>query len=156
MSLIHGSQGIMYFVHVLSPTFREDGIFSYPASVQAVTTIDAQITSLAPVLNSATVTGDIQVSSSASSVAIDMMEKNYGGSKYVFAVAMANSSTNGTFTVPENPTATVTVLGESRTIAMTNGKFQDSFAGYGVHLYQFNAGTSSAPAPPTNVRAVAQ
>jgi hypothetical protein len=156
MSLIHGSQGIMYFVHVLSPTFREDGIFNYPSSVQAVTSIDAQITSLAPVLNSATVTGDAQVSSSASGVTIDMMEKNFGGSKYVFAVARANSSTNGTFTVPGNPTATVTVLGESRTIAMTNGKFQDSFAAYAVHLYQFNSGSSAAPAPPTNVRAVAQ
>lgn len=156
MSLIHGSQGIMYFVHVLSPTFREDGIFSYPASVQAVTSIDAQITSLAPVLNSANVMGDIQVSSSASGVTIDSMEKNFGGSKYLFAVAMANNTTTGTFTVPGNPTATVTVLGESRTIAMNNGSFQDSFAGYGVHLYQFNSGTSSAPAPPTNVKAVAQ
>jgi hypothetical protein len=156
MSLIHGSQGIMYFVHVLSPTFREDGIFSYPASVQAVTAIDAQITSLAPVLNSSTVTGDAQVSSSTSGVALDMMEKNYGGSKYLFAVAMANSATVGTFTVPGSPTATVTVLGENRQIAMKNGQFQDNFAGYGVHLYQFSSGTSSAPAPPTNVRAVAQ
>ncbi len=156
MSLIHGSQGIMYFVHVLSPTFREDGIFSYPASVQAVTTIDAQITSLAPVLNSATVTNDAQVSSSLSGVAVDMMEKNYGGSKYLFAVAMANSSTVGTFTVPGSSTATVTVLGESRTIAMSNGQFKDNFAGYGVHLYQFNSGTSSAPTPPTNLKAVAQ
>jgi hypothetical protein len=85
-----------------------------------------------------------------------MMEKNYGGSKYVFAVAMANNSATGTFTVPGNPTATVTVLGESRTIAMTSGKFQDNFAGYGVHLYQFSSGSSSAPAPPTNVKAVAQ
>jgi hypothetical protein len=156
MSLIHGSQGIMYFVHVLSPTFREDGIFSYPASVQAVTSIDAQIASLAPVLNSATVTSDVQVSSSASGVTLDMMEKNYGGSKYVFAVAMANSSAVGTFTVPGNPTATVTVLGESRTIAMTNGQFQDSFPGYGVHLYQFSSATSAAPAAPTNLKAVAQ
>src|SRR4029077_16531025 len=70
MSLIHGSQGIIYFVHVLSPTFREDGIFSYPASVQAVTSIDAQITSLAPVLNSSTVTNDVHISSSASGVPI--------------------------------------------------------------------------------------
>jgi hypothetical protein len=156
MSLIHGSQGIMYFVHVISPTFREDGIFSYPASVQAVTSIDAQIAALAPVLNSSTVTNDVQVSSSASGVPVDLMEKNYGGSKYVFAVAMANSSTAGTFTVPGNPTATVTVLGESRQIAMTNGQFKDNFSGYGVHLYQFSSGTSTLPAAPTNVKAVAQ
>ena len=46
-----------------------------------------------------------------------MMEKNYGGSKYLFAVAMANSATVGTFTFPGGPTATITVLGESRQIA---------------------------------------
>lgn len=155
MSLIHGSQGIMYFVHVLSPSFREDGIFSYPASVQAVTSIDAQIASLAPVLNSSTVASDVQVSSSSSGVPLDMMEKNYGGSKYVFAVAMTNSSTVGTFTVPGSPTATVTVLGESRQIAMASGQFQDNFSGYQVHLYQFSSGTS-APAPPTNLKAVVQ
>jgi Cu/Zn superoxide dismutase len=84
------------------------------------------------------------------------MEKNYGGSKYVFAVAMANSSTVGTVTVPGNPSGTVTVIGESRQIAMTNGQFQDNFGSYGVHLYQFGAGTSSAPAPPTNLKAIAQ
>ena len=144
MSLIHGSRGIVYFVDLFSPNFVADGIFRYPTSVQAVTSVDAQITSLAPVLNSTTVTGDVQVSSSASGVAVDIMEKNYGGSKYVFAVAMANSFTTGTFTVPGNPTTTVAVLGESRRIAMTGGKFQDRFAGYGVHLYQFRSGTSSS------------
>jgi hypothetical protein len=156
MSLIHGSQGIMYFVHVLSPTFREDGIFNYPTSVQAVTSIDAQITSLAPVLNSATVTSDASVSSSSSGVPIDLMEKKYGGSTYLFTVARANGSTVGSFTVPGSPTSTVTVLGESRTIAMSNGQFQDSYAAYGVHLYQFGSSSSSAPAPPTNLKAVAQ
>jgi hypothetical protein len=156
MSLIHGSQGIMYFVHVLSPTFREDGIFNYPASVQAVTSVNAQITSLAPVLNSTTVSGDVLVSSSASGVPVDMMEKNYGGSKYVFTVARANGSTVGTFTVPGNPTGAVTVIGENRQIAMSNGQFHDNFTSYQVHLYQFGSGTSAAPAPPTNVKAVAQ
>jgi len=156
MSLIHGSQGIIYFMHVLSPTFREDGIFNYPASVAAVKSIDAQITSLAPALNSATITNDASVSSSASGVPIDMMEKNYGGSTYIFSVARANGSTVGSFTVPGGANASVTVLGESRQIAMSNGQFQDNFAAYGVHLYQLSSGTSATPAPPTNLRAVAQ
>jgi len=156
MSLIHGSQGIVYFVHVLSPKFREDGIFNYPESVQAVKSIDAQIASLAPVLNSPTVTGDVRVSSNSSGVPVDMMEKDYGGSKYVFSVARANSSTVATFTVTGNSTATVTVLGESRQIAMGNGQFQDSFSGYQVHLYQLSSGTSAAPAARTNVKPAGQ
>jgi hypothetical protein len=48
------------------------------------------------------------------------------------------------------------VIGENRQIAMTNGQFHDSFSAYQVHLYQFAGGTSAAPAPPTNVKAVAQ
>jgi hypothetical protein len=39
---------------------------------------------------------------------------------------------------------------------MANGQFQDNFSAYGVHLYQFSSGTSSAPAAPTNLKAVAQ
>jgi len=156
MSLIHGSQGIVYFVHVLSPKFREDGIFNYPESVQAVKSIDAQIASLAPVLNSPTVTGDVQVSSSSSNVPIDAVEKNYGGSKYLFSAARTNSSTVGTFTVPGNAAATVTVLGENREIAMANGQFHDSFTGYQVHLYKISSGASSAPVPQTNRKAGAQ
>ena len=153
MSLIHGSQGIMYFVHQFSPTFREDGIFNYPTLVQAVTSINAQITSLAPVLNSPTITNDVQDASNPSSVPVDMMEKQYGGSTYVFAVAMRNSSTTATFTVPGNPSGTITVLGENRQFTMTNGQFQDSFGGYAVHQYQFSS-VSAGPAPPTSLKAV--
>src|SRR4029077_15179069 len=150
MSLIHGSQGIVYFVHVLSPKFREDGIFNYPDSVEAVKSVDAQIASLAAVLNSPSVTGDVRVSSDSWGVPVDILEKDFGGSKYVFSVARANKSTVATFTVPGNSTATVTVLGENRQIAMGNGEFHDSFSGYQVHLYQLNSGTSAAPTPRTN------
>jgi hypothetical protein len=43
--------------------------------------------------------------------------------------------------------ATVDVLDENRTITATDGNFQDSFDGYGVHLYKTNAlsGTSAIP-----------
>jgi hypothetical protein len=45
---------------------------------------------------------------------------------------------------------------KGRMLAMTNGQFQDNFNAYGVHLYQLGTGTSSAPAPSTNLKAVAQ
>jgi hypothetical protein len=154
MSLIHGSQGIMYFVHQFSPAFREDGIFNYPSLVQAVSAINAQIASLAPVLNSPTIADGVQTASSPSSVPVDTMEKQYGGSTYVFAVAMRNNSTAATFTVVGNQSGTITVLGENRQVTMTNGQFQDSFSGYAVHLYQFTPGVSSAPAPPTSLKAI--
>jgi hypothetical protein len=42
----------------------------------------------------------------------------------------------------------IDVLGENRQISMSNGQFQDSFSGYGVHLYQLAA---ARPNPPTNL-----
>jgi hypothetical protein len=141
MSLIHGSQGIIYFVHQFSPKFREDGIFNSPTVVRAVTSINSQITSLAPVLNSPTITNDTQVASSARSTApISMMEKRSEGSIYIFAVEMRNNTAVARFTTPAVQSGTVNVLNENRQLSIVNGKFQDNFNGYGVHLYQFGGG----------------
>jgi hypothetical protein len=140
MSLIHGSQGIIYFVHQFSPKFREDGIFNFPTVVRAVASINSQITSLAPVLNSSTITSDAQAASSAPSTApISMMEKRFAGSTYIFAAEMRNMPAVATFTTPAAQNGTVTVLNENRQLSIANGKFRDKFDGYGVHLYQINA-----------------
>ena len=106
-------------------------------AVQAVTSINSQVTSLAPVLNSATIATDVQVSSNSSTAPINMMEKQYGGSTYVFAVEMRNQPAVATFTTPGVKNGTVTVLSEGRQISIGNSQFQDNFSGYGVHLYQF-------------------
>jgi hypothetical protein len=138
MSLIHGSQGIMYFVHEFSPAFREDGIFNHADLVQAVTDINGEIASLAAVLNSPTISGGVTVSSSAASVPVDTMEKHLNGAVYVFAVAMRDASTVATFTVPGTQTGSATVIGESRQVAIAGGTFHDNFSGYAVHLYQID------------------
>ena len=53
ISLVNGSDGIIYFAHTISP-FVEDALLLSPTMNPAVTAINAQIESLAPVLNSAT------------------------------------------------------------------------------------------------------
>ncbi|MGH9762645.1 MAG: hypothetical protein ACREAC_17630, partial [Blastocatellia bacterium] len=108
------------------------------------------------VLNSPTIPNDVQVASSPTSVPVDLMEKNYGGSVYVFAVAMRNNPTQAIFTVPGAQTGSVSVIGENRQRTITGGQFQDSFGGYAVHLYQFADGSGSAPAPPTGLTASVQ
>src|SRR3954469_6422785 len=136
MSLVHGSKGIIYFVHQLAPTFREDGIFNYPTLAQGVAAINSQITSLAPVLNSSTIANGIQTSFTVGTTPLDTMVKKYNGSTYVFAVAMRNTSGTATFSGFGINQGTVTVIGENRQITIANGQFQDAFQGYGVHLYQ--------------------
>lgn len=151
MSLIHGSRGIIYFVHQFSPTFREDGIFNYPALVSAVSNIDAQILSLAPVLNSPTLTNAVQTSSSVPSVPVSTLAKWWSGNTYVFAAAMRSNATTATFTLPSVANGIAFALGEDRQLSVTNNQFSDSFNGYGVHLYKIS--TLVRPTPPSGLRA---
>lgn len=136
MSLIHGSRGIIYFVHEWEPVFVEARLLQDPEMLAAVTALNTQIRDLAPVLNSATV-DRAQVLSSAPAVPVDLMAKAYGGDLYVFAAAMRPGSAQGTFQLSGAPgNRRAEVLGEGRNIAIENGRFTDDFADYGVHLYR--------------------
>ena len=138
MSLIHGSLGIIYFVHQFSSNgslLREDGIFNFPSLADAVAEINAQVTALAPVLNSPTVPRGVDVSSPGTTP-VRTMVKQYNGATYVFAVAMLNNPGTANLTLPNVTSGTVSVIGERRQLTLSGGAFQDAFAGYGVHLYQ--------------------
>ena len=52
MSLVHGSRGLIYFVHQFKPKFNEHALLDDPEMLAAVTAINRQIRELAPVLNS--------------------------------------------------------------------------------------------------------
>ena len=54
MALIHGSRGLIYFVHQFKPKFNEHALLDDPEMLAAVTAINRQIRDLAPVLNSPT------------------------------------------------------------------------------------------------------
>jgi hypothetical protein len=142
MSIIHGSQGIIYVVHQFNPNgsklIREGGIFNFPNLVNAIASINAQISALAPVLNRPTVANGVSVSDMGTTP-ISTMVKSYNGSTYVFAVAMLNNGGTATFSLPNIQTGTVTVLDESRDLALSGGAFRDVFAGYDVHLYRIDA-----------------
>jgi hypothetical protein len=135
MSLIHGSGGIIYFVHEFKPKSDEHALLDDPEMLEAVTAINAQIRELAPVLNSPTIPGKIEVKSSNSEIPVDTMIKQYKGDTYMFAVGMRNSETRATFT-PGEGNRIAEVVGEGRTIAVTRGKFEDNFKPYDVHIYR--------------------
>jgi hypothetical protein len=78
LSLIHGANGIAYFVDSWKPSFREDGIFADAAMVTAVTALNKQIKMLAPQLNSADIPNLVTVASSNSAAPIDVMVKAKG------------------------------------------------------------------------------
>ena len=137
MSIIHGSMGLIYFVHEWQPRFNESAILSDAEMLSAVTEINRQITELAPALNSATIENGVGVSLDNKDVPIATMVKKHDGLTYLFAVGMRDGRTNATFTLDglEGERA-VEVLGEDRTIASKNGVFKDAFGVWDVHLYR--------------------
>jgi hypothetical protein len=137
MALVHGSTGIVYFVHEFEPRFREDAIFRYPKTVEEVAKINQLITALSPVLKSPNVLGKLTVSSA---VPIAMMVKRYEGALYVFAVAMQNEICQAKFSIGEFADGQADVIDETRGIKIVSGLFEDSFAGYDAHIYKIPIG----------------
>jgi len=142
LALIHGANGITYFIDTWNPSFREDGIFADATMVSAVTALNHQIASLAPELNSASLPNVVAVNSSNAAVPVDMMVKAHGQTVYVFAAASRAGTTRASFTVSNLAAdGSVTVVGENRTIDVASGKFVDDFAANDVHLYALDLST---------------
>lgn len=142
LALIHGANGITYFIDTWNPAFREDGIFADATMAAAVTALNQQIKTLAPLLNSANIPNLVGVTSSNAVVPIDLMVKASGQTLYIFSAAARAGTTRATFAVSDLPAdGSVTVVGESRTIDLATGKFSDDFAANGVHIYQLDLAT---------------
>ena len=137
MSIVHGSMGLIYFVHEWQPRFNESALLSDAEMLSEVTAINKQITALAPVLNSPTVENLVGVTSSNGDVPIAVMAKRHAGAVYVFAVCLRGAETNAAFTVQGmKGQGAVEVLGEGRRISGKDGVFNDKFEAWDVHLYR--------------------
>jgi hypothetical protein len=141
MSLIHGSRGLIYFVHQFKPTFKEAALLDDAEVLAAVTAINRQIHDLAPALNSPSIVDGVTVRSSAEDAPIACMLKRHGDAAHLFAVNMRSVPTRGSFVIRESALAlgqslSTAVLEESRSIPIRNGEFTDEFKPYEVHLYE--------------------
>ncbi len=146
LGLIHGANGILYFIDSWNPSFREDAIFENPAMVSAVTALDQQIAMLAPVLNSATIPNLVTVSSSKASAPIDTLVKANGSKLYVMSAISRMGTSMGSFTIAGmTGSAVATVVGENRTVKVTKGAFTDAFAQNDVHVYVIDLSTATCP-----------
>jgi hypothetical protein len=146
LSIIHGASGVEYFVDTWNPSFREDGIFQDAAMVSAVTAMNQEITTLAPVLNSATIPNLVKVTSTSSTTTIDSMVKASGTTLYVFSAVSRAGTATGTFAIQGmTGNATATVVGENRTVDVKAGTFTDAFAANAVHIYEVDLSKASCP-----------
>jgi hypothetical protein len=138
-SLIAGARGIDYFDHNFGPSTPNSTILGegYEDNRLAATAVNAQVKTLAPVLNAPFVTSG---HSATDTMAGDVryMVKWQGGNFYVFAGADRGGG-NATFSIPCVGGATATRLGEAGSVPVTNGSFTDSFADKNaVHIYRID------------------
>jgi hypothetical protein len=143
-SLIHGARGVIYFNHSFGGQCQTQHALREPcyADVRAeVTSTNAQITALAPVLNAPTVVGATRTKG-----AVDTLTKWSGDHYYVFAGSRDPNGQSVTFDLTCTRDAVATVLGENRTVPITGGTFSDTFAdGNAVHLYRIDGGSTCLP-----------
>lgn len=135
LAIIAGARGIVWFAHEIRPKVRENALLAEPSIRDAVAAVNREILALAPVLN-----GDdrvkVDVRSSADGVPIGALALRHDGSVYLFAGAMRDGRTTGTFAL-EAPGTKAEVLAEDRSVDLKGGRLTDTFDGpEDVHLYR--------------------
>ncbi|MBP7053312.1 MAG: hypothetical protein KBE65_20075 [Phycisphaerae bacterium] len=137
MSIIHGSTGLIYFVHEWKPKFNEAALLSDAQMLEAVSGINHRIAALAPVLHSPTVVDGAKTQSANPEIPIATMVKKCEGAVYLFAVAMREGQTQAKLSIQGlSGRHAVEVLDEGRTLESTDGTFDDEFKAWDVHLYR--------------------
>lgn len=129
-AIIHGAAGIAYFQHNNNGACGTYSILQCGVALTAkITSIDQQVQSLAPVINTPSYKWDF-------GPGLETSLKVSSGSAYIFA--MTDGSTGSkTFTLPQGVTGTIQVVGENRTVTPTNGTFTDTFPNeYNHHIYR--------------------
>lgn len=134
IAIAHGATGIVYFCHEFTPRQVEAGLLEYPEIVEAVKRVNAEVTSLAAVINSPTVADAVTVTGDVACLA-----KRHGGDLYLFAVSRRATPTRTTFTLKglkgEATVQRVTGEGSTKTHA---ARFEEELEAYGVRIYCIN------------------
>jgi cell division septation protein DedD len=133
-AIIHEARGISYFQHNNNGCGTYSLVECGQPMKDKLTAVHAKIRSLAPVINSQSYQYNFNNGT-------DTMLKTYDGSAYIFAgIGLKQTTGSKTFTLPAGVKGTtVTVVGENRSIPVTNGSFTDSFAAeYSHHVYEVN------------------
>jgi hypothetical protein len=137
MSIIHGSRGLVWFVHEFKPVLHEAGLFEDPEMLATVAGLNLQIQSLASVINSPALTNAATVQTENAAIPVALMVRQHGGATYLFAVNMRGEPTKASFQIAGTVAkAAAEVIGENRTIPVHRGLFADQFNPWDVHLYR--------------------
>lgn len=166
--LIAGARGILFFNHrfgTANVTQDFATIIHDSAMSSMVSALSTQLQTLGPALHAAeaglvedyTSSGAMAVTQGGyapgAPIPVHYTSRMAGGTSYIFAQVIRSGATTATFFVPSLAGATLTVIGESRSVNVNGtGYFSDTFAAdYSVHLYS----TATAPSFSAPVNTVA-
>ncbi|MEJ3405286.1 DUF4082 domain-containing protein [Rathayibacter sp. YIM 133350] len=139
--IIHGARGVIYFNHNFGGPCQSQHVLREQCGATVrptVSSVNAQISELAPVLNAPFIDGLVTASGH-----VDSAVKLYEGVFYVIAGSTSDNPQQVTFSSECTGGTTANVLGESRTVPISGGRFSDTFAdGNAVHIYRIDGGTS--------------
>ncbi len=136
LSLVHGSRGLIYFVHQFAPTFDEHALLDDPAMLREVTAVNQQVHTLAPVLNSGEASS-VRATAPPPQVGLDLMVKRQGGATYLFAVNGHDTPVDASIALAGLPArATAEVVGEKRMVSLAGAKLTETFPPYAVRIYR--------------------
>jgi hypothetical protein len=142
-SIINGARGIVYFNHSFAGACPSQHVLRDcgQALRSTVGAVDAQIASLAPVLNAPFVDGAVTVTGHA-----DVAVKIYDGDLYVIAGSTLPAHQSVSLALRCAAGTRATVIGEDRTVPLEDGVLRDRFAdGDSVHIYRVAAQTGCLP-----------
>jgi hypothetical protein len=127
LAVIGGARGIGYFTHTFSPGDRPFDVA--PNLQQAMKQTNALLSAVRPGLLGSTVESD------ANSPVLKVLARSGGRRTYVFAVNAMRSPNKVQIHVPALHDGPATVLGEDRTVTVTNHSLIDQFGGLQVNVY---------------------
>lgn len=128
-AIIHEARGLAYFQHNNGPSCGYYSLVECDSErLTGIRTINAEITALAPVLNT-------QSYEYSFNTTTDTMLKAHEGFAYIFAgIGLGQSVGAKSFVLPAGISgSTVEVVGENRAIDVLNGSFSDTFISESTH-----------------------
>lgn len=145
MSIIKGARGIIYFVHQFEPRFVEAYWLNRPQLAEAITRINARVRLLAPVINAPDSADVLELVVKEGSPPLDaktafaVTTRKSGCSTFVFTTSLHGKPVRASMRLrSEGAVRAGVVLDENRSVATDRaGWFDDSFAPYETHLYEF-------------------
>ena len=128
LAVAGGARGLGFFTITTYPTASEFDVS--PGVPNAIRRFTSIASSIAPALTGTT------VAATSDTPAVITLGRVAAGHTYVVAVNTLTSVVPAKLTVPRVRGGSLRVVGENRSLSVYGGRFQDTFAPLGVHVYE--------------------